>query len=252
TWIYFLAKEKYPDLTSSIMIGTLFMSAFTFLYWAFTPYLILESISRYLITGAVGFSIILSSFVTLSLKSVYLLKEKRLLESKTMKIGLLMIPLAMLVFWLGFNFQAVQLYLGTLEKNRNKTLTQKTWKTLMQSVPTLDPNYPSVFYFTTDNPASLYGVLTYGFWPRAGTLYKVEKTAYTPVAVVDYETLLEYALDGSPLKKIHGRNFTDPVPPLNIYAFDFRKGKLTETTDQVRQKIISDLEDLDKKEPANQ
>jgi len=138
------------------------------------------------------------------------------------------------------NYQAGQLYLTSLEVNRNLSLVNKTWDSLKKEVPKLDENEPSVFYFTTDNTTSLYMVLTFGFWPHAGLIYNIADMLNTPIPTDNYSELLEMVRTGEPLKRVHARK-ESPVPLARVFAFDFRNGELINITEAARKKIAEDL-----------
>lgn len=222
-------RNSNTILASSLGLSMLWIITFTLVYWIYSPYLILETTSRYLTFGAIGVSIFLASFIVEGFKNA------------KSRLHFFIIPLALLLFYSIAHFSAGQLYLNNLERNRNQTLTQNSWDKLLEEVPALDSSAPSIFYMTTDNPQSLFGVFTFGFWPRAGLMYKIEDPQKTPILTDNYPELILYAKDGSPLKKIHGRPDA-PVPLDRIFAFDFRNGKLTNQTDKIRKQIKNDLE----------
>ncbi len=229
-WIYYLTKNTYPNLSSTLIVSLIWIIFLTIIYWLFTPYYIIETTGRYMMMGAAGFAIFLGSLLSI------LVSEKL----RTLLGFYLLVPMVMFTAWIGLNLQASQRYLGMMEQTRNRELTERTWNTLVKTVPILDPEGPSVFYFTTDNPVSLYGVLTFGFYMRAGMTYRIPVEHDTPLPCTDYSELLAYVKDGSPLQKIHGRK-AEPVPLSRIFAFDFRNGQLVPITEQVRKKLVEDL-----------
>ena len=229
SWVYISGKNSNPMLASTALISVFWIFCFSAIYWVYSPHLILDTTSRYLTFGAVGVCIFYGSLIVELLKNL----KSRLV------LGLL--PLGLLLFYLTTHFYSGQSYLGNLEVNRNQILTQKSWDRLIAEVPTLDPNSPSVFYMTTDNPQSLWGVFTFGFWPRAAVVYRIEDPDKTPLLTENYPELLEYVKDGAPLKKVHGRK-QEKVPLKRVFAFDFRNGELTNITEEIREKL--------KKEPG--
>lgn len=229
-WISILSKKAYPSLSSTIIISVIWIVTLTVIYWFFTPHYIIETTGRYMTMGAFGFSIFFGTFISL-------LFLKTVISNNLY----LFVPTAIFLFWIIANFNASQTYLGILEQTRNRQLTERTWNTLTKTVPELDPEGPSVFFFTTDNPLSLQGVLVFGFFMRAGMTYRIPNQDLTPLPSTDYQELLAYAKDGSPLQKVHGRKAL-PVPLSRIFAFDFRNGELINITDLARKKIVEDLE----------
>lgn len=230
--VFHYTRKAYPKLASSIIIGMFWIISFSLLYWLRTRFLILESTSRYMTTGAVGFSISFAGFLAIMFDN--------LKKSGPKKFALLIIPVILLLSWLGINFYATQSYLNNLEINRNLALADKTWTALRLSVPKLDQNTPSVFYFTSDNSAAVNMVLVFGFWPHAGLSYGISNWENTPLPTENYKELLDMVKTGESLKKVHGRKAV-PVPLSRVFAFDFRNGELTSITDSIRQQLSKDL-----------
>lgn len=110
----------------------------------------------------------------------------------------------------------------------------------MESVPTLDQDAPSVFYFTYDNSVAADMVLIFGFWPHAGLSYGISNWEKTPLPTDNYPQLLEMVRTGEPLKKVHARE-AKPVPLSRVFAFDFKNGQLVSTTDTIRQQLAREL-----------
>ncbi len=228
-FIFAYTQKEYPQLSSSIVIGLLWIIFFSLLYWLRTPYLIIETTGRYMTMGAVGFSILFASILSI------------MFNSCTKKNSLtLIIIIFIFTSWLGINFMAGQTYLTNLEINRNLTLADRTWSALMESVPTLDQDAPSVFYFTYDNSVAADMVLIFGFWPHAGLSYGISNWEKTPLPTDNYPQLLEMVRTGEPLKKVHARE-AKPVPLSRVFAFDFKNGQLVSTTDTIRQQLAREL-----------
>lgn len=237
-WLFTVVKKHYLNLASSFIISLVWIITLTFIYWSFTPHYIIETTSRYMTMGAAGFAIFLGSFISLLFfKGVSLQKNE---ATRVASSFYFIVPTFILLFWIIVNFQKSEMYLGTLEQTRNKQLTKTTWDTLLNEVPKLDPEGPSVFFFTTDNPLSLEGVLVFGFFMRAGMTYRIPNQDLTPLPSTNYEEILSYVKDGSPLKKVHGRKAI-PVPLSRIFGFDFRNGQLINITPLLHQKIKEDL-----------
>lgn len=237
-WLFFLTKNYYPNLTSSLVISLIWIITLTIIYWTFTPYYIIETTGRYMTMGAVGFSIFLGSLLSLLFfRAGHFQKQEK---TRVLSSFYLLLPTFIFIFWIVVNFQKGQTYLDILEQTRNRELTDRTWDTLLKTVPKLDQNGPSVFYFTTDNPLSLQGVLVFGFFMRAGMTYRIPDQDLTPLPSTDYQELLAYVKDGSPLQKVHGRKAI-PVLLSRIFAFDFRNGELIDITDKIRAKLTEDI-----------
>lgn len=237
-YLFIMTKKFNINLSSSLIVSLIWVITLTFIYWTFTPYYIIETTGRYMTLGAAGFAIFLGSFL-----SLLFLKSKELQSQQKTRIissFYLLLPVLIFVFWIFVNFEKSQTYLGILEQTRNRELTNRTWDTLVKTVPKLDPQGPSVFYFSTDNPLSLNGVLIFGFYMRAGIIYGIPDQDLTPLYSTDYQELISYVKDGSPLQKIHGRKAI-PVPLHRIFGFDFRNGELINITDTVRNKVAEDL-----------
>ncbi|MBU2052425.1 hypothetical protein KKH13_04450, partial [Patescibacteria group bacterium] len=239
TIVFFKTCKSYPNLASSIIIALFWMISFTLIYWLRTGFQILESTSRYMTVGAVGFAILLASIITIMYREyttvVQLSAKARLITSVS-----LIIPFLLLISWLNINFQSSQLYFTNLENNRNLALFNKTWNRLKSYVPKLDENTPSVFYFTYDNSTATYMVLTFGFWPHAGLIYGIPAMENTPLPTESYTELLEIVRTGEPLKRVHARKEI-PISLSRVFAFDFRNGELIPTTDEIRKKLSQDL-----------
>ncbi len=237
-WISIITKKIYPKLSSTLIISLIWILTLTIIYWVFTPNYIIETTGRYMMMGAAGFAIFFSSFICILLKSINFQTNS---ESTRILNGFyLFFPMVILLFWIIVNFSASQYYLGILEQTRNRELTERTWDTLLKTVPKLDQQGPSVFYFTTDNPLSLQGVLVFGFFMRAGMTWRIPDQDLTPLPSTDYQELLSFVRDGSPLQKVHGRKAI-PVPLSRVYAFDFRNGQLINITELARQQLMIDL-----------
>lgn len=237
-WLFIIVRNYSLALASSFIISLVWIITLTFIYWTFTPHYIIETTGRYMTMGAAGFAIFLGSFTgILFLKGKSLQKDEK---TRVISSFYFTLPAFILLFWIIVNFQKSEMYLGTLEQTRNRQLTERTWSTLLKEVPKLDSQGPSVFFFTTDNPLSLEGVLVFGFFMRAGMTYKIPNQDLTPLPSKSYEEILSYVKDGSPLQKVHGRKAL-PVPLSRIYAFDFRNGELINITTAVRDKLTEDL-----------
>lgn len=236
-WTAYFTRRHYPDFSSAVIVSLVWIVTLSLVYWLFTPYYIIETTGRYMLMGAAGFSIFLGAFLNI----LFSISRDFSKAEKTKASGslYLVIPGILLLFWLLVNFQKSQFYFGALEQTRNRTLTDRTWETLINSVPKLDTDGPSVFYFTTDNPLSLQGVLVFGFFMRAGMTYRIPNQDLTPLPSTDYQELLAYVKDGSPLQKVHARKAV-PVPLSRIFAFDFRGGNLINITTSVREKLLED------------
>lgn len=237
-WFFIIGRNKFSSIASSLIISVIWIISLTILYWLFTPYYVIETTGRYMTMGAAGLAIFLGSLSALLFKNAVFSTTSsylRLLGSLY-----LCIPLFLLSVFLFTNFQTNQNYFNILEQTRNKNLTEKTWKTLLKAVPKLDPSGPSVFYFTTDNPLSLEGVLVFGFFMRAGLEWRIPEDRLTPLPVKDYQQLLDMVKTGEPLQKVHGRE-KKPVPLSRVYGFDFRNGELINITNLLRNQIVKDL-----------
>lgn len=225
--IIYQTKRKFPELTTSIVTGLSWIIFFTLLYWLRSPYLVIETTGRYMTMGAVGFSIVFASII-----SIMINHHKGLTR--------FIFPFIIVICWLLINYISIQSYLTNLVINRNLTLADKIWKTLKDSVPTLDTTAPSVFYFTYDNSTAANMLLIFGFSPHAGLSYNITAWEKTPIPTEDYQQLLDIVKTGEPMKKRHSRQDT-PVPLSRVFAFDLRNGELANTTDLIRQQITKDI-----------
>lgn len=225
-------RKTYLPQVTLIIVGLIWLISFSFLYWIRAPYLIIETTGRYMTMSTFGFSILFAGFI-------WLMIEKSRGGQKN-KILTMLVALVILLFWLKINFVAANVYLTNLETNRNIELSNKAWKTLLQNVPSVDKQHPSVFYFTTDNTTALYMVFSFGFPMRGGLLYEITDWQNSPVPTEHYEELFKMVSDGEILKTLHGR-IASPVPLSRVFAFDFRNGELINITDEIRKKITQDL-----------
>lgn len=232
---FFNTKKTYPKLAASMIIGMFWIISFSLLYWLRTRFLILESTSRYMTMGAVGFSISFASLLSLMFQG--------LKETNRIKSAFFIIPVILLIGWLNINFNATQSYLSNLETNRNLALADKTWATLKKFVPELDKNTLSLFYFTFDNSVATDMTLIFGFSPHAGLSYKISSWEKTPLPTINYPELLKMVSTGEPLKNIHARE-AKPVSISRVFAFDFRNGELTSITEKVRRQLAKDLKEI--------
>lgn len=239
-WFYVISRNKYSYIASTLIITLFWITSLTILYWLFTPYYIIETTGRYMTMGAAGISIFLGAFCALLFKNSTSKTSNHDENSRLLSSFHLGIPFLILLVFLTTNLQTGQNYLNIMSQTRNKDLTEKTWNTLLKDVPKLDPTAPSVFYFTTDNPLSLEGVLVFGFFMRAGIEWKNPVEALTPLPVTDYQQLLDMVKTGEPLQKVHGRKKA-PVPLSRVFAFDFRGGELFDMSKEIRDKIKTDL-----------
>lgn len=239
-WFYHIAKKSYSSMASVFIISIFWIISLTILYWVFTPNYVIETTGRYMTMGAAGVSIFLGALCTLLFKNATFNASNKDFGLRFLASFYLGVPTLILLVFLFANFQTGQNYLNILEDTRNMDLTEKTWKTLLTEVPKLDPTAPSVFYFTTDNPLSLEGVLVFGFFMRAGIEWRNPVDALTPLPVTNYQQLLDIVETGEPLQKVHGRQ-GEPVSLTRVYAFDFRGGELINITEDIRKKIAQDL-----------
>ncbi len=240
-WFYIIGRKNYPNLAMVLIIAIFWIVSLTFLYWSFTPYYVIETTGRYMTMGAAGIAIFLGALSALLLKASVPNLTKTDVRLKLAGSLSLEVPLLILILFLTTNLSTGQSYLNILHQTRNKDLTEKSWQKLLQEVPKLDPIGPSVFYFTTDNPLSLEGVFVFGFYMRAGLEWRIPVEHMTPLPSKDYQELLAYVKDGSPLQKVHGRK-ASPVPLSRVFAFDFRNGEVINTTSLVRQQLAKDVE----------
>lgn len=238
-WVYSLTRKAYPNLASTLIIAGWWIIVLTLIYWIFTPYFIIETTGRYMLMGAAGLAMSLGSLLSMLFLKAFSLKTKHNPALSLRQSLYLLISLFIMFSWSYFHIKASQLYLGTLEKTRNRFITEKAWNKLRVSVPKLPPGR-SVFYFTTDNPLSLYGVFTFGFYMRFGMEWRIPDEHDTPLSVTDYKELIAYVKDGSPAKTIHGRKAI-PVPISNVFAFDFRNSELTDITESIRNQLVIDI-----------
>lgn len=240
TWFYIIGRKKYPAISPVLVIPFFWIISLTILYWLFTPYYIIETTGRYMTMGAAGMAIFLGALIALLWKNVLSYSSGASANLRLAGSLFLGIPIFILTIMFTTNLQAGQNYLNILHQTRNKNLTEKSWNKLVKEVPILDPDGPSVFYFTTDNPFSLEGVFVFGFFMRAGMTYRIPNMDLTPLPVTNYRELLDFVKDGTPLQKIHGRP-ASPVPLSRVFAFDFRNGELINITEEVRKKVSEDL-----------
>lgn len=238
-WISMLSRKISPYLSGALIIPLIWIITLSITYWLFTPNYIIETTGRYMTVGAAGFSIWLATIATFILSSTFF-KKTALAINRLLRMLTSQIFIQILLFWVIVNIYASQSYFGSLAVMRNRHLTDRVWNTLTTTVPKLDSEAPSVFYFTTDNQLALYEALTFGFFMRAGLVYQITDESKTPLPSTDFQELLAYIRDGTPLQTVHGRK-AEPVPLLRIYAFDYRNGELTDITEIVRQQLIEDL-----------
>lgn len=239
-WLYVISKKSFPLLAYGLVISVIWIICLTLIYWLFTPYFIIETTGRYMTMGGAGFAIFFAVLLTILFKSAFDFKKPLSEDLRLKSTFYFMFPFFLLLLWLIANFQTSQNYFNVMHQTRNRQLTDRSWGKLVKTVPKLDPTGPSIFYFTTDNPVSLYGVFEFGFFMRAGMTYRIPNQDLTPLPSTSYEELLSYVRDGTPLQKVHGRK-AEPVPLSRIFAFDFRDGELVNITEAVRQKISQDL-----------
>lgn len=230
--IFWQFRKTHLLQVALITIGLFWLISFSFLYWVRNPSLIIETTARYMTMGAYGFAILFAGLIGLMI-------ERTLSIKKMMALSLLA-SIFILVFWLTINLDASNKYLTHLEENRNITLTNKAWNILLQNVPVIDKENPSVFYFTTDNPTAIYMIFSFGFPPHGGLLYQIPDWLNTPIPTEHYEELFKMVSSGEILKTLHGRK-PIPIPLSRVFAFDFRNGELTSITSEIRQKLSTDL-----------
>lgn len=239
-WFYIIGRKNSPEISRTLIISVIWVTSLTILHWLFTPYFVIETTGRYMTMGSAGMAIFVGTLSTILIKNAVSSASQIKPELRFLASLCFIVPSVLLFIFITTNIQTSQNYLNILNQTRNKDLTEKTWKTLLKEVPKLDPTAPSVFYFTTDNPLSLEGVLVFGFFMRSGIEWRNPVEALTPLPVTDYQQLLDMVKTGEPLQKIHGRK-GDPVPLSRVYAFDFREGELINITEEIHKKIVTDL-----------
>lgn len=200
-WFYIIGRKNYPEISRTLIISIIWITSLTILHWLFTPYFVIETTGRYMTMGAAGMAIFTGTLLALLFKQALSYSSNVSANSRFLGSLFLGVPMLISIVILTTNFQVNQNYLNVLEQTRNKDLTEKTWKTLLSEVPKLDPTAPSVFYFTTDNPLSLEGVLVFGFFMRSGIEWRNPVEALTPLPVTDYQQLLDMVKTGESLQK---------------------------------------------------
>lgn len=225
-WLFFYLRIRHPQMAITAIFSWFYILSFTLIYWLFGPNVFIETTSRYLISAAIGFAIFWGAFLSFLIRNI--------------NPGLIGVALALLLLWLFINNNATSRYFTALERDRNAQLAKSIRQSLVESIGNLDIGNPSVFYFTSDNPYSLYWNLIFGFPPHMGLIYKIPNPDNTPLPETNYQTLLLYVKDGSP-QKMNGRPIK-PIPLDHVYAYHLTGDKLIPQTELIREKIKKDLQ----------
>lgn len=209
-------------IRTGVFVSLAWLLGFAAVPFLFTPMSYTTSSMRYLVTPGVFVPILFG----------LLLANSRGLSNRAF-LSILVVPL----IWI--QFHSVQSYFNNLLLSRSEKISDSIWKTILTTVPVMDPMEDYMFYFdfTDGNYTIVRDVITFGFIPRMivydlspdrpGALYVIEKKS-------EFYSALK---DGEELRRI---NWGKPkrINIENSYAF--RLGSDNTLTD-IRDEILKDL-----------
>lgn len=238
-WLFFLLRKSKPILAHILLLGFGWLNTFTLFPWLINPYGIIFSWGRYAIQQGGGLSVWAGVVFVICIDA---LNKKR----KYTSLGLVYITLLLFVF---MHFKFSNDYLSHVANYRSKDLDKIYWGKITSDAPSLDKNGLNIFLMITDqSSAEIAEAIRFGFGARSAIYYGIVSKDYTPFMVVnEYENTLSSVYDGKYLTK-HGRK---PIPTTvdRIYAFALQNKEMINITNQVRDKLNSDLAVLKQENP---
>lgn len=214
----YISSKNKKDLQIGLVLSTFLVFFSFFAPWVRYPTFIQDTVNRYLIVGAAGFSIFLGIFLALF---------------ERIRPGILLLSSLLLLL----NAVSTYQYLAHLSKVRGIQTTQK----IRHSLPILEvlrqKDKPVVFYFETDNPEVLYHALTFGL-PVILAYQQEVANPWNIVPLIDWNEVVSAHLTGKPLERF-GTSNKDPVGIEYIYSFSLKGNQLIDTTEQTRKKLLS-------------
>lgn len=235
-WLFFLLKKNRPTISHMFIFSFGWMNTFTFFPWIIGPYGIISSWGRYSIQQAAGLAIWMAIIFLICISE---LNKKR----KFVLLGTIYMVIAFFVF---MHIKFANDYLNHVATYRNREIDKKFWSYITKEVTSLDKNNQNIFLMLTDREsAEIAEAIRFGFYGRASIHYQVPSFQNYPFMVVnEYENILSSVYDGKYLTK-QGRK---PIPTTidRIYVFALQNKEIYNVTDQIREKLKTDLEALNK------
>lgn len=211
-----------------IFIG-IFWTFFSYIFtWVRAPETLLPTDQRYLITPAVGITILLASIIGLGPK----LKNR-------INLFLLLIPFVLINIITTRGF-----FIDVVENSHGKDVVWKIWSNFPHIPEVGKSDLPLVFYFQSppDKQRLLYHSVSFGFPFHIAIIYNIYDSYYRmPIPMEGWKEVVSSVTDGNSLVS---RCFpAKPIPITNVYGFYLDENyNLINTTDEIRGKLKEEMD----------
>lgn len=201
-----------------IVISMLLMILPFIVPWIRFPNTIHETVGRYLIVPAAGFTLLLITLLSIS-------------RNKIVFIAVVIFPLILI------NIKASRKYLHNLAFVRESKRTEKI-RSSLPILPTLSKNgETTLVYFEGDYNEVLYHSFMFGF-PVIASYYQKVDNIWNVAYTQNWDEFSDAFYTGSSLKRFSTIP-VKPVPLENIYSFKLDYDHLNDTTSETREKLKS-------------
>ena len=222
--LMFLTKNYKKKPISTLLILSLALILLSYLYaWWWRPELYLTT-NRYLVVGAAGAAIFLSSLISLG-------------KSKSHQIAIFIIftPLLIMHIYSTRMYEYQLVSLGHGQENFNRI-----WASMPNLPEISKKERVTVFYFVGDgtNGSILHDSIIFGFPFHISLLYNITESDKVPIVLDSWEEVISTVKDGKAFIRQYGE-IKNPIPVDNVYAFKLEgKNHLIDITTQVREELL--------------
>lgn len=218
TWLVLLIKLKNSYLADIFIISFVWTTFSLLTPWIRDLSSVFPTTHRYLISSAVGITLLLAALISLG----------RNTKSKTI---VLLLVLAITVIHL----YSTSSYFDRLFAVRNQKLADTIWSQMPKLTKEDFSKGPLAFYFSGENGNIIHNVLTFGFPSRMQLIYGIADYR-SVVTLSSFEEAISAVTDGESLTKHQLPE--RPIPITNIYIFHLEgNDKLIDTTTTSRDKL---------------
>lgn len=217
-WLALLIKLKNSYLADLFFISFVWTLLSLLIPWIRDLSSVFPTTHRYLISSAVGITLLLAALISLG----------RNTKSKTI---VLLLVLAITVIHL----YSTSSYFNRLFAVRNQKLADTIWSQMPKLTKENFSKGPLAFYFSGENGDIIHNILTFGFPSRMQLIYGIADYR-SVVTLSSFEETLSAVTDGKSLTKHQLPE--KPIPITNIYTFHLEgSNKLIDTTTATRDKL---------------
>jgi hypothetical protein len=230
-FLFFQIKKTRPVISQILFISLFWMITFSLFPWIIAPYSIFETGLRYSVQQGAGLAVWMALIFFIAMEGI---KEKNLKSG----FGILVF---LIVAFTSTHILLTRNYLSTVYANRNVYLDQKLWNKIFHDYPNLPQDGPTAFFLAADNPLTAEWDLRFGFSSRTALHYQITRQNSNPFMLYEYDRLLSMISDKNG-KAIKAQGY-EPIPlPLDhVFGYILKEGELYNVTDELRQKLSSDL-----------